>query len=100
MKKEDFDLAFAIARSDIDLSQVDDSALFGYGLPEFEPVTVPVEAVAKTLRWQAYKLNGQWDTTELNACRKLFVWPSRRVEVFNTSIKCPHCGLPFQLTPQ
>jgi len=92
MLKDQFDRAFAIARSKADLSQVDDSILFGYGLPDFAPVTVPIETVAKTIRWQALQFNGQWDTEELEACRRAFVYPSRRVEVFETEIKCPHCG--------
>jgi hypothetical protein len=91
MRKEQFEKAFAIANSNADLTNVDDSAMFGYALPDFEPVTVPIETVAKTLRWQALQLSGKWDTMELEACRKAFVHPSRKVEVFGEFI-CPHCG--------
>ena len=47
MKKEQFELALAMARSNTDLSNVDDSALYGFGLEGFETVTVPIEAVLK-----------------------------------------------------
>lgn len=61
-----FQKAFAIANSNVDLSNVDDSILFGYGLPTFKPVHTTLEAVAKTIRWQALQFNGQWNAEALN----------------------------------
>jgi hypothetical protein len=62
-----FRKAFAIADDQsIDLSNVDDSILYGCGLPEFKPVYTTLEAVAKLIRWQALQFNGQWDAQELD----------------------------------
>lgn len=74
MTKEQFAEAFKIARSDEDLSQVDDSILHGCGLPEFQPVTVTINCFAKLLRYQITQLNGGVDEIELNNMR----WIARR----------------------
>lgn len=53
MTKAEFSEALKIARSSRDLSDVDDSTLYGCGLPEFKyPVYVTIDMVAKLLRWQ------------------------------------------------
>jgi len=97
MLKEQFERAFRLAISDDDLSRFDDSPLFGCGLPGFDPVQVPIEAVAKFLRWQCVFISGepgqpQYDGEELEYCRRPLVWPSRRVEVIDQETHCPHCG--------
>ena len=62
-----FQCAFAIAKDiDRDLSNVDDSILFGCGLRSFAPVHTTLEAVAKLIRWQALQFNGEWDAEALN----------------------------------
>jgi hypothetical protein len=62
-----FQSAFAIAKDfNRDLSNVDDSILYGYGLNSFKPVYTTLEAVAKTIRWQALQFNGEWDAEALN----------------------------------
>lgn len=62
-----FQCAFAIAKDfNRDLSNVDDSILFGCGLRSFEPVHTTLEAVAKLIRWQALQFNGEWDAEALN----------------------------------
>jgi len=62
-----FQSAFAIAKDfNRDLSKVDDNILFGFGLTSFVPVYTTLEAVAKTIRWQALQMNGQWDSEALN----------------------------------
>ena len=66
-----FQKAFAIANSNVDLSNVDDSILFGYGLPAFKPVHTTLKAVAKTIRWQAMQFNGQWNAEALNEVAEL-----------------------------
>jgi len=67
MTLSQFQAAFAIAKdSDRDLSNVDDSILFGCGLSSFKPVHTTLEAVAKLIRWQAYQFNGEWDAEALN----------------------------------
>jgi hypothetical protein len=71
MTKAQFDKAIEIARSNTDLSQVDDTILDGCGLPGFEPVTVTLEAAAKFLRWQCVCLNGQLDSHEVNEMRNV-----------------------------
>lgn len=61
--------ATAIAKSDTDLTNVDDSNLFGCGLPDFKPVHTTLEAVAKLLRYQCAQFDGGWDATEFdNMC--------------------------------
>jgi hypothetical protein len=53
MTKQEFSAAVKIATSAQDLSNVDDSILYGCGLSEFKfPVYVTVEMVAKLIRWQ------------------------------------------------
>lgn len=72
MTLSEFKAAFAIAKdTNRDLSEVDDSNLFGYGLPDFKPVHTTLEAVAKTIRWQALQWNGQWDAEELDEVARL-----------------------------
>ena len=67
MTLQQFQAAFAIAKDfDRDLSKVDDSILYGYGLATFKPVHTTLEAVAKTIRWQALQMNGEWDAEALN----------------------------------
>jgi len=62
-----FQQAFAIAKDfNRDLSNVDDSILYGYGLSNFKPVHTTLEAVAKTIRWQALQFNGEWNAEALN----------------------------------
>jgi hypothetical protein len=52
MTKTEFGLAVKIAQSDRDLSNVDDSILYGCGLPDYKPVYVTIEMVAKLIQWQ------------------------------------------------
>lgn len=66
MTKKQAEAAFKIANSNADLSQVDDSTLFGCGLSEFKPTYTTLEAVAKMMRWQAQKFNGNWDMEALH----------------------------------
>jgi len=67
MTLQQFQAAFAIAKDfSRDLSSVDDSILYGYGLRDFRPVYTTLEAVAKTIRWQALQMNGEWDAEALN----------------------------------
>jgi hypothetical protein len=71
MTKQQFDKAVALARSQADLSQVDDTALDGCALPHFKPATVTLEAAAKFIRWQCLCLNGQMDGEALNEIREI-----------------------------
>lgn len=80
MNKAEFQRAYKIATSDHDLSDADDSSLFGFGLPDFQPVATTIEAAAKTIRWQCVQLNGGIDTVALDECRQLF---RRRVQIVN-----------------
>jgi hypothetical protein len=70
MTKDEFVTALEIAKSPISLENVDDSKLMGYGLKEFEPSYVTLEAVAKTIRWDCIMLNGEVDAEALdNLCK-------------------------------
>lgn len=68
MTKNEFNEAFKIAKDfNIDLSNVDDSMLYGCGLPHYRfPVYVTKEAVAKLIRWQALQFNGEWNAEALD----------------------------------
>ncbi len=53
MTKQQFSEAVKIATSARSLESVDDSVLYGCGLPDFRsPVYTTVDAVAKLIRWQ------------------------------------------------
>jgi hypothetical protein len=71
MNKAEFKQAFAVAKSDVNLSEVDNTLLYGCGLPGFEPVYCTTRQVAKLLRWQAQNLNGSWDMGEVNNIAKI-----------------------------
>jgi len=72
MTKHEFTAAFKIANDfSIDLSNVDDSHLYGYGLPDFKPVHVTLEQVAKEIRWAALQFNGEWNGEALDEVAKL-----------------------------
>jgi hypothetical protein len=73
MKKSEFASAAALAFDySKDLAHVDDSALFGCGLPGFKPVFVTLEQVAKFVRWQCTFVNSggsaAFDAEELANC--------------------------------
>jgi hypothetical protein len=59
-------LARTLAESDTDLSHVDMDILYGFGLPDFQPVTVGIETVARCMRWQCQMFNGGWDERQYN----------------------------------
>ena len=66
MKATDLDTALAIARSDRALN-IEDLAIFdGYGLPDFQPITCTVEALAMLLRWECLCFNGSVDGAALH----------------------------------
>jgi hypothetical protein len=68
MTKSEIAKAFEIAKSGKDLSDVDDSPLFGCALPEFDKVHCTLEQVAKLIRWQCQFMFGGWDMTEFDNC--------------------------------
>ena len=62
MNAADFKKVFALADSDTDLSNVDDTILDGCALPDFQPVVATVECCAKAMRWHAgliFRKDGQ-----------------------------------------
>lgn len=71
MTKEEFKAAFKIADSQEDLSDVDDSNLFGCGLPEYKRTVTTLKAVAKLIRWQALQFNGAWNAEALGEVQKI-----------------------------
>ena len=80
MNKAEFQRAYGIAASEQDLSDCDDTILDGFGLPDFQPVCVTIEAVAKILRWQCFYIFGGVDQEALTECRNAF---RRKVTVVN-----------------
>jgi len=69
MTKAQFDEAFAMAKSDRDLPPCD-GIFLGFGLDDFKPVTVDVEAVAGLLRYQGQYLFGGWDWVNVDEVRR------------------------------
>lgn len=73
MNAQQFSAAVAMARSsEVDLTAYDDTILFGFGLPDFQPVSVVLEVAAKCIRWQVCQLNGGIDNEALEECREFF----------------------------
>jgi hypothetical protein len=70
MTRNQFASAVTLARDySRDFSAIDDSSLFGCGLPGFKPVFVTVEQVAKFVRWQCAFINGNgFDGEALQEC--------------------------------
>lgn len=71
MTRDQFSEAVKIAQSHRDLSDVDDSTLYGCGLSDFQPVHVTIEMVAKLVRWQCcgiFNNNVIVDAQELDNC--------------------------------
>lgn len=66
MTKTELKVCLAIAQSPSDLSRFDDSILYGFGCPDFQPVMVSPFAVAKCIRWQCCKFNGEFDWQQFN----------------------------------
>jgi len=65
-----FQEAFTIAKSTKSLTDVDDSNLYGFGLDDFKPVHTTIDAVAKTIRWQALQFDGNWNAELLDEVAK------------------------------
>lgn len=64
--------------SSLDLSAYNFDALCGFGLPDFQPVTVPAGAVARCIRWQCCCFDGSFDWRQYNEDRPFYL---RRVEL-------------------
>lgn len=78
MNQRQFQKACDLAFSDVSLLHVDDSLLSGYGLPDFKPVCVTLEAAARTIRWQCQMMSGEVSQEGLDECRKGF---GRKVQI-------------------
>ena len=70
MNKNELQEAFDLAKSDTDLTLHDFDVFFGFGLPDFEPVSCTIQQVARLIRWQCQYLNGQWDMEAFDEIRK------------------------------
>ena len=78
MTTTDLDRALALARSHVPLNMADTVIFDGFGLPDFQPVTCTVEALAALVRWQCVCFDGSIDAgalQEIAACgrRRFFV---------------------------
>lgn len=83
MKAAELKLALAMAQdSSVDCSGADDSALFGFGCPDFKPVSVPMLALVRCIRWQCAMFNGGWDWKQYSEDRPFYL---RRVELADLS---------------
>ena len=62
MTKQELSRAFKIAEAgNGDSSALNQGIFSGFGLPDFEKVTVTVEAVASLIGWQCGRFDGTWD---------------------------------------
>ena len=66
MTKNEFSEAVKLAKTNKDLTHVDNNHLYGCGLREFQPVYTSLEAVARLLQWQCQFLDGTWNEEECN----------------------------------
>lgn len=71
MTRQEFSQAVKMVEERTIPDNVDDSILYGCGLPGFKPVTVSLAAAAKFIAWHARCLNGQWDSEALNEMREV-----------------------------
>lgn len=69
MTTQEFKSAFALANGPAELLGEDLAPFDGFGLPEFQPVTVTIRQVARLIRWQAQYIGGGWDSTALDEIR-------------------------------
>lgn len=68
MTKPEFAKAFELAKSNKELSDNGAELMMGCGLPDFKPVHVTLEMVAKLIRWQAQYIFGDgWDMEEVDS---------------------------------
>jgi hypothetical protein len=69
MNKKEFSSAIKIAESQKDLSSLDLSVFFGFGLKDFQPVYVTLDSIAALIRYQCFAIfeHKLVDTVELNA---------------------------------
>jgi hypothetical protein len=73
MTKQELSDALFLARDmSEDLSNVDDTPLFGYGLTRFKTAYVTIRAVARMIRWQCIQMNGGLDGREFDNLAKIF----------------------------
>jgi len=66
MNKKEIVQALAIAKSNEDLSAVDDNVMIGYGLKDFKPIHLTLRQVAKVIRWDCIRFNGELDSEEFD----------------------------------
>ena len=71
MTNEQFQRAFEIAKTGDDLHHADPQPFDGFALPDFEPVVVTFDQVARLIRWQAAQFNGGWDSEALTEIRNI-----------------------------
>lgn len=91
MTAKEFDVAWKIAQSDVDLTGHDDSPLFGCGCPDFQGARVSLYQVARLLRWQCICLDGiSVDQNELANMRHILVRRGRGklIEVEMSGSQC------------
>jgi len=85
MDRRQLERALKIAGSDKDLSCFNLDIFDGYTLPEFDPVTVTIDDLAKLIRWQCFKLDGTIDSKELD---DLAYVGKRKFKVMNVERTC------------
>lgn len=72
MKAHELKACLALAQSGLEL-QADDSVLYGFGLPDFQPVFVTMAVVAKCIRWQCNQWDGGFDWEQYQKDRPFYL---------------------------
>ena len=65
MNVQEFKAAFAVAKAEESMIDVDISVFWGFGLPDFKQVFVTLRQVAALIRWQCGTFAGDWDAQAL-----------------------------------
>jgi hypothetical protein len=67
MTKDQLNMAFAMAKDEAFVSDYKTLAWsLGFGLSDYQPTTISVEALATLIRYQCSCLNGSWDMIALD----------------------------------
>ena len=66
MTKTELAAALKLSLTDAELENVEIDIFYGFGLPDFTPVYVTLEQVAKLIRWQCHTFSGGIDAEALN----------------------------------
>lgn len=86
MNVKEWHLALALAESDQPISFREADCLSGCALADFQPIRVPLRAIAAMMRWQCLCFNGRMDYRELAELESVLVGKRSKVRVIPDSL--------------